>query len=144
MGKIFRPLLGTVLLLILSGCTGEGRTGHIRKETTCAEHQAEAAIFHKRITDQFEKLYFRHNDIKGAQMELLSIMLNRKLVVCNGRFYRRGYNYHGSREERHIDGALDFYNDHYTLAKKKGCDMSHYREHPLKTVANRIKALRKK
>jgi len=116
----------------------------MHKNDTCQEHQQHSAGFHNRLVGEFDKWFLNDNSFTEATLELIALVSKKPLVRIGKKLHKAPSNYHYPRYKRDIDRLYRFYKEQYTMAKKKGCDLSKFKENPAITIAKKIKKLSRK
>ena len=125
MKKTFFTTVILASLLGLTACTHTTSTAN--KKMTCQDHQRITTLAYSYILDRFDKAYFSHNDFDGATAQLY--LVEKKAPTDYA---------------KNINAAQKSYEEHYTLAKQKKCDVSSYKPSPIASVKKQLKSLVKK
>lgn len=100
---------------------------------TCKEYKKANNNFHNYITDRFDKVYFKHNNYKGASIEAVGLMQDAYHTKERGNMV-----YLVSRERRKAQQVYNWFTEYTKLAKDSGCNTVGYKENPLIHVMNKI------
>ncbi len=135
--KIFL-ILG--LIIFLTGCNKQEitvpkqsiikKTTIIKKQKTiykyCNKHTKTMNHASAYIKNEFDKGYFLQKDSIGAKAQVFLIENNSPSIFA-----------------KNINAAQKSYNLHYNLAKKNGCNIKKFKEHPISKVKKTIRILEK-